>query len=129
MTRVPTLRPILIFFLLLGLLVPKGVRATELSDLGLHVIPYPQEVERTGGAFALRGPVAIVIDRNAPAEDRFAAGQLARRQALQLTNRLPVAPPAAIASDEGRDIARHCRNPAFASAPADAPASAVTLAI
>lgn len=53
-------------------------RASDLAALGLHVIPYPQEVETGGEAFAVQKKIAIVIDKNASAEDRFTAQQLVR---------------------------------------------------
>ncbi|MDQ2656467.1 MAG: beta-N-acetylhexosaminidase [Bacteroidota bacterium] len=52
--------------------------ASELSDAGLHVIPYPQEVDMGDGAFAIASGVSIVLDANASTEDRFAAEQLVR---------------------------------------------------
>lgn len=76
MKRLPDIRPLLILFVLFSLLMPQGATASELSELGLHVIPYPQEVKTGGAAFAIQGSVTIVIDRNASAADRFAAQQL-----------------------------------------------------
>ena len=63
---------------LLVLLLPFKSQGSELSDLGLHVIPYPQEVEAGGEPFAVSGKISIVIDKNASAQDRFTAQQLAR---------------------------------------------------
>ncbi|MEX2231364.1 MAG: beta-N-acetylhexosaminidase [Cyclobacteriaceae bacterium] len=68
---------VLVIPVLLLFLAPLS-RATELSQLGLHVIPYPQEVEISGEPFAFSKRVIIVIDRNASIEDRFAAEQLVR---------------------------------------------------
>jgi hexosaminidase len=52
--------------------------ATALSDAGLYVIPYPQEVQTGGPAFSFSGNVTIAMDRNATAEDRFTAQELIR---------------------------------------------------
>ncbi len=49
---------------------------SALSDLGIHVVPYPQEVLLGGEAFTVGGQVHIVLDKNATQSDRFAAGQL-----------------------------------------------------
>ncbi|HEX8041563.1 MAG TPA: beta-N-acetylhexosaminidase, partial [Chryseosolibacter sp.] len=70
----PTVRIFLIVLLSLSF---TGGRAAGLSDLGLYVIPYPKEVVTGGEGLAFAGRILIVIDKNAPAEDRFAAEQLA----------------------------------------------------
>ncbi|MEQ9287184.1 MAG: beta-N-acetylhexosaminidase [Cyclobacteriaceae bacterium] len=51
-------------------------QASKLSDLGLHVIPYPQQVAMGGNDFILKSPVNIVVDKNASAIDRKTAEQL-----------------------------------------------------
>lgn len=54
------------------------VFASELSKLGLYVIPYPQEVTTTEGQLILGRNAVIVIDKNASAADRFTAEELRR---------------------------------------------------
>lgn len=44
--------------------------ASELTNLGLHVIPYPQEVAIGGNDFVLKSPIHIVLDKNASSVDR-----------------------------------------------------------
>ena len=68
---------ILLFLQLATLLCCNG-QSTELYDLGLSVIPYPQEVTVGGGNFVLSKGVIIAVDKNASAEDRFTAEELAR---------------------------------------------------
>lgn len=65
-------------FLLLFTVISPGASATELSDLGLYVIPYPQEVKTGGEGLSLSKSVVIVVDRNASAEDRFSAEELVK---------------------------------------------------
>jgi len=77
MKRSPIIQAVLTCFMLL-LSVPFKSQATELSELGLHVIPYPQEVETGVASFPVANQVTIAIDRNASAEDRFTAQQLVR---------------------------------------------------
>lgn len=74
--RISTL--IITVLVVLVILPKSGASASELSEAGLHVIPYPQEVNMGGGSFAVTSGVSIILDPNAPAEDRFAAGQLIR---------------------------------------------------
>ena len=73
MRRLPIIQAVLI---LVMMHFSSQTRATELSELGLHVIPYPQEVETAGSAFLMSQKIVIVIDRNASAEDKFTAQQL-----------------------------------------------------
>ena len=47
--------------------------ASELSDLGLHVIPYPQQVALGGDEFELKSPINVVLDKNASDIDRKTA--------------------------------------------------------
>ncbi len=49
---------------------------SELTDLGLHVIPYPQQVAVGGNDFVLKNPVHVVLDKNASPIDRKTANQL-----------------------------------------------------
>ncbi|MEQ9287329.1 MAG: beta-N-acetylhexosaminidase [Cyclobacteriaceae bacterium] len=49
---------------------------SELSDIGLHVIPYPQQVAVGGNAFLLKSPINIVLDKSATAIDRKTAEQM-----------------------------------------------------
>jgi hexosaminidase len=53
-----------------------GTFASELSQLGLHVIPYPQEVKTGGPDFVFKDEITIVLDRDNTASDRFAADEL-----------------------------------------------------
>ncbi len=48
----------------------------ELSSLGLHVIPYPQEVLLGGSPFRFGNQTNIVLDQNHSEQDRFAAEEL-----------------------------------------------------
>src|SRR5688572_5928728 len=60
----------------LCLLIPvKGI-ATELTDLGLHVIPYPQQVRIGGTDFVFNDYLNIVLDKNHSAADEFTANEL-----------------------------------------------------
>jgi len=68
--------PVLWFFcFLLGIQQLNG-QVTALSQLGLHVIPYPQEVETTGQPFRIPERIIVAVEKNASAEDRFTANQL-----------------------------------------------------
>ncbi len=51
-------------------------RKTTLYDLGINLIPYPQEVLPEGKDFIFDGKISIVLDQNASNADRFAAEQL-----------------------------------------------------
>jgi len=55
-----------------------GDSATELYKAGINVIPCPQEVKLGGGDFMFGNNTAIVVDKDASENDRFAAGELAR---------------------------------------------------
>jgi len=50
---------------------------TELSDLGLYVLPYPQQVALTGEAFVFKSSLNIVLNKNHSPADEFAAYELA----------------------------------------------------
>ena len=50
--------------------------ASELTSLGLHLIPYPQEVKLEGNVFVLKNTITIVLDKNASKVDRKTAEQL-----------------------------------------------------
>ncbi|MEQ8336140.1 MAG: beta-N-acetylhexosaminidase [Cyclobacteriaceae bacterium] len=50
--------------------------ASDLSNLGLHVIPYPQQVELGGSDFELSGTVNVVLDKNAGEVDKATADKL-----------------------------------------------------
>lgn len=52
--------------------------ASDLSSLGLHVIPYPKEVKTIGPDFNFSGQITIVTDKNATASDKFTAEELAK---------------------------------------------------
>ncbi len=51
-------------------------QGNELSSLGLHVIPYPQEVLLGGQPFVFGNQTSIVLDKNPSNQDRFAAEEL-----------------------------------------------------
>lgn len=46
------------------------------ADPGLHVIPYPKEVIKSGPAFSFKDGLTIVLDKNASQADRFAAEEM-----------------------------------------------------
>ncbi len=50
---------------------------TDLWREGISLIPYPQQVEFGGDDFVFGSPVAIVLDADASAADKFAAAELA----------------------------------------------------
>jgi hypothetical protein len=50
--------------------------ASDLSLLGLHVIPYPKEVKTGGPDFNFKNELTIVIDKNATGSDKFTAQEL-----------------------------------------------------
>lgn len=59
--------------LLTGKLFTNNCQASELTDMGLHVIPYPQQLEIGGNDFILKSPINIVLDKNASKIDRQTA--------------------------------------------------------
>jgi hexosaminidase len=52
--------------------------ASELSKLGLHVIPYPREVKTGGVDFSFSNQLTIVLDKVPSISDRFTAEELIR---------------------------------------------------
>lgn len=52
--------------------------ATELSDLGLYVIPYPQQVTINGESFDVKGELNIILSDNYTVVEEFAANELVR---------------------------------------------------
>ena len=52
--------------------------ATELSDAGLYVLPYPQQVTIGGDAFIVNNDLTIVLNKNHSAADAFAANELVK---------------------------------------------------
>ena len=52
--------------------------ASELSALGLHVVPYPQQVYLGGEGFTFSGELTITLDPNHSSADKFAADELIR---------------------------------------------------
>ncbi len=67
---------LIVIIFTIGNLFSSGIIASELSTLGLHVIPYPQKVEIGGNDFILRSPVNIVLDKNSTKVDRQTANLL-----------------------------------------------------
>lgn len=71
----------LLFLLFFCLSMPvAGVNAqqTALSQAGIHLIPYPKQVSLAADSFLLEGSLAIVLDKNASASDKFAAAELSQ---------------------------------------------------
>ena len=70
--------PVLIIFNLLVLVSASTntLFASDLSTLGLHVIPYPQEVKISGPDFVFTHELTIVLDKSASVSDRFTAEEL-----------------------------------------------------
>ncbi|MCK5207889.1 MAG: beta-N-acetylhexosaminidase, partial [Cyclobacteriaceae bacterium] len=64
---------------LIGISFPNNCEASELTNLGLHVIPYPQQVEIGGNDFILKSPVNIMLDKNSTGVDRQSAELLKKR--------------------------------------------------
>src|SRR5690554_6850500 len=73
-------RPIFILMLVLSVQMIYGrvIKANELTRLGLHVIPYPQEIKMGGSDFTFSDKLTVVIDRKASEDDKFAAGELVK---------------------------------------------------
>src|SRR5204863_2693432 len=74
-------RLVFVSFLLsaiLYFLVPAKCMATDLSDSGLYVIPYPQQVIMGGDNFTISNNLNIVLDKNYSKADLFTANELIR---------------------------------------------------
>ena len=50
--------------------------ASELFKLGLHVIPYPQQVQKGNSEFIFKDEITIVLDNNHSVSDHFTAEEL-----------------------------------------------------
>jgi hexosaminidase len=76
--RVKTRYPAFIIFNLLVLVSSSTntLFASDLSTLGLHVIPYPQEVKISGPDFVFTHELTIVLDKSASVSDRVTAEEL-----------------------------------------------------
>ena len=72
----------LIFFLILAVSILSGgfynSFASELSERGLNVIPYPKQVKTSGPDFVFNSGLTIVLDKDPSASDRFTADELIR---------------------------------------------------
>jgi len=68
--------PFFILTVFVFLLSLPGSRASELSSLGLHVIPYPQQVKFAGADFVFKNGLNIVLDKDHSAADQFTADEL-----------------------------------------------------
>ncbi len=70
--------PVLTFLLLLFLFQFLNLKSysSDLSQLGLAVIPYPQQVRLGGDDFIFTKELTVVIDENSSAEDKFTASEL-----------------------------------------------------
>jgi hexosaminidase len=77
--------PVLKYFQLLVLVsVSTNILfASDLSKLGLHVIPYPKEVKISGPDFVFTQELIIVLDKEPSASDRFTADELIRDLKLE----------------------------------------------
>ena len=51
---------------------------SELSALGLNVIPYPRKVKKAGSGLIFKNDLTIVLDKDHSVSDRFAAEELIR---------------------------------------------------
>ena len=58
------------------LITSVNVKGNDLSKLGIHVVPCPQEVTLTGNDFIFTSEVNIILDADASEKDAFAAGEL-----------------------------------------------------
>jgi hexosaminidase len=67
-------------FILFFLLVPSvnSLVASDLSESGLNVIPYPREVKISGSDFSFLNELIIVLDNNYSVSDQFTADELIR---------------------------------------------------
>jgi len=70
--------PAILGFILAAWLMPLKTPGSDLSNLGLSVLPYPQVVNVRGENFRFSKKIIIVIGQNASPEDVFAAQDLAR---------------------------------------------------
>ena len=72
----------LTFFLILAVSILSGgfynSFASELSEMGLNVIPYPQQVKTGGVDFTFSNELTIVLDKDHSVSDQFAADELIR---------------------------------------------------
>ncbi len=66
---------IVLFFLVVNYM---SLFSSDLSSLGLYVIPYPREVKTGGADFRLTNDITIVLDKNPSVSDRFTADELIR---------------------------------------------------
>ena len=60
------------------LIFPGKCHATELISLGIHVIPYPQQVILGGEDFTFNAQLSIVLDQDHSVNDKFAVDELIR---------------------------------------------------
>lgn len=67
-----------LFSMLLFFLLAAKCYATDLKDLGLYVLPYPQEVSIKGEPFVFKNNLNIVLNKNHTPADEFAANELVR---------------------------------------------------
>lgn len=70
----PRLLRLLFFFLHFSF--AGRVAGTGLPDVGLYVLPYPQQVSIEGDAFVFTGNLTIVLNKNHSVTDEFAASEL-----------------------------------------------------
>jgi len=68
----------ILYFAFAGLTTSFPSYGSELSNIGLSVIPYPQEVTLGGEGFILNKNIPIVLDKNHSAKDKFTAEELAK---------------------------------------------------
>lgn len=75
-SRWPVFTACFLFFL--SLQIKQTISASDLSQLGLHVIPYPREVYNEGEDFTFSGDLTVVLNSGHSEADRFAAEELIR---------------------------------------------------
>ncbi len=63
-------------FILILTIIPYNCEASDLSKLGLHVIPYPQQIKIGGKDFLLKNSINIILDKNYSDRDRQTAEKL-----------------------------------------------------
>ena len=79
-TRSKSIAILATLFLILTV-ISNNCEASELSRLGLHVIPYPQQVTIEGNAFLMDKTINIILDKNSSDTDKRTAEKL--RKELQ----------------------------------------------
>ncbi len=71
-----TCKAIATIFILILTIIPYDCEASDVSKLGLHIIPYPQQVIIGGKDFLLKDSINIILDKNYSDIDRQTAEKL-----------------------------------------------------